>query len=493
MTTTELPGSPAIDDSKLASSGIAPGMKQPAGPAVRLLAHSRRRRWWLATSAVVVLLAAGAAFYFRGATQPAYLTAAIDRGDIEAAITTTGNTNAVTTVQVGSQVSGNVIALYADFNTKVKKGQLVARIDPAIFQAKVDQAKANLESSRSAVVTARATVVKADSDIANAQANVATAKANVVRARSAVTDAGTKNARRIELVKQGIIAQEDADTAQSTYDQAVASLDAENAAVVAAQSAVASAQAGKEVAQAQLQAAESQVKQSNAALQQAQLDLDHTQILAPVDGTVVSRNMDVGQTVAASFQAPTIFLIAQDLTKMQVDTNVDESDVAPIRVGQQANFTVDAYPGVTFLGVVSQIRQAPINVQNVITYDVVVEVSNADLKLFPGMTANVKIVTGRVQRALRLPAAAMRFRPAASSTSKAGQTAGVRGENQQSVYVLDKGQLTRVRVRLGISDGNYTEILGGLNEGQLVVIGTASKTNPAAAGQATSGTRRLGF
>ncbi len=159
--------------------------------------------------------------------------------------------------------------------------------------------------------------------------------------------------------------------------------------------------------------------------------------------------MDVGQTVAASFQAPTIFLIAQDLTKMQVDTNVDESDVAPIRVGQQANFTVDAYPGVTFPGVVSQIRQAPINVQNVITYDVVVEVSNADLKLFPGMTANVKIVTGRVQRALRLPAAALRFHPATGTTStgktaasRSGQPAAVRGQNQQTAYVLDKGQLT---------------------------------------------------
>ncbi len=498
MPTIELLGSPTVDDSKPASSGATPGIEPSARPSLGHLAHSRQHRWWLAASAIVVL-AVGAVLYFRGSEQLGYLTIPIDRGDIEAAITTTGNTNAVTTVQVGSQVSGNVIALYADFNTKVKKGQLVARIDPAIFQAKVDQAKANLDSSRSAVVTARATVVKADSDIANAQANVATAKANVVRAQSAVTDAGTKNTRRVELVKQGIIAQEDADTAQSTYDQAVASLDAENAAVVAAQSAVASAQAQKEVAQAQLQAAESQVKQNSAALQQAQLDLDHTQIVAPVDGTVVSRNMDVGQTVAASFQAPTIFLIAQDLTKMQVDTNVDESDVAPIRVGQQANFTVDAYPGVTFPGVVSQIRQAPINVQNVITYDVVVEVSNADLKLFPGMTANVKIVTGRVERALRLPAAAMRFHPATATTSagraaasKAGQPAGVRGQHQQSVYLLDEGHLTRVQARLGISDGNYTEILGGLNEGQLVVTGIASKTNPATTGQ-DSGTRRLSF
>ncbi len=393
-----------------------------------------------------------------------------------------------------------MISLYADFNTKVKKGQLVARIDPAIFQAKVDQGKANLDSARSAVVTAHATIVKADSDIANAQANVATAKANVVRAQSAVTDAKTKNARRIELVKQGIIAQEDADTAQSTYDQAVASLDAENAAVVAAQASVASAQAEKQVALAQLQATESQVKQSNAALQQAQLDLDHTQILAPVDGTVVSRNMDVGQTVAASFQAPTIFLIAQDLTKMQVDTNVDESDVGPIRVGQQANFPVDAYPGVIFPGVVSQIRQAPINVQNVVTYDVVVEVSNADFKLFPGMTANVKIVTGRAERALRLPVAALRFRPAAApasaakAPSKSGGRAASSAPAQQAVYVLDQGKLKRTPVKLGLSDGNYVEILSGLHEGQPVVTGVAT-TNKAAAPAATQANpgRRLGI
>jgi HlyD family secretion protein len=502
VATTEFLVSPVIDDSKAPILPKAPGIEQPARPAKGVFTHRRRPKWLLAAG-VVVLLAIGAVFYFQGSEQPGYLTAAIDRGDIEAAITTTGNTNAVTTVQVGSQVSGNVIALYADFNTKVKKGQLVARIDPAIFQAKVDQAKANLDSAQSAVVTARATIVKADSDIANSQANVATAKANVVRAQSAVTDSKTKNARRIELVKQGIIAQEDADTAQSTYDQAVASLDAETAAVVAAQASVASAQAQKEVALAQLQSAESQVKQNNAALLQAQLDLDHTQILAPVDGTVVSRNMDVGQTVAASFQAPTIFLIAQDLTKMQVDTNVDESDVGPIRVGQQANFTVDAYPGVIFPGVVSQIRQAPINVQNVVTYDVVVEVSNADLKLFPGMTANVKIVTGRAEHALRLPVAALRFRPAmaaapagaAKAPSKSGGRAASGAPAQQAVYVLDQGKLKRTPVKLGLSDGNYLEVLSGLNEGQLVVT-SAAATNKAAAPAATQanpGARRLGI
>jgi HlyD family secretion protein len=495
MTIAEPVISRTVDDSKRVNREVTRNVMPPIPARKGVLALSRRFRWLLA-AIVAGVLVIGTVLYFGGSGQPAYLAMALDRGTIEATVTATGNTNAVTTVQVGSQVSGNIIALYADFNTKVKKNQLVARIDPAIFEAKVDQAKANLDSAKSAVVTARATLAKADSDIASAQANVANQKANVVHAQSAVIDAKSKNARRAQLVKEGIIDQEDAETAQSTYDQAVASLDAENAAVVAAQAAVTSAEAQKAVAQAQLETAEAQVTQNVAALQASQLDLDHTQILAPVDGTVVSRNMDVGQTVAASFQAPTIFLIAQDLTKMQVDTNVDESDVGPIRVGQQANFTVDAYPGVIFPGVVSQIRQAPINVQNVITYDVVVAVSNADLKLFPGMTANVKIVTGRVEQALRLPVAAMRFRLAASAaptgTAKAPPKAA-RGQNQQTVYVLERGQPQRARVQLGISDGNYTEILGGLNEGQMVVTGTASKANAAASSPPNTGARRLGI
>jgi HlyD family secretion protein len=305
------------------------------------------------------------------------------------------------------------------------------------------------------------------------------------------------------MVKDGLIAREEAETYQAAYDQSLAALDAVQSAVTAAQSSVTSAQAQKDVTQTMLDQAQSQVKQTTATLQQAQLDLAHTQILAPVDGTVISRNMDVGQTVAASFQAPTIFQIAQDLTKMQVDTNVDESDVGPIRVGQAANFTVDAYPGLIFPGKVAQIRQAPINVQNVVTYDVVVEVSNADLKLFPGMTASVKIVTGRADHALRLPAAALRFHPAAAApaaTATKGQSkSGKRGASgaraQQSIYVLDQGQPKRVIVKLGLTDGNYTEILSGLNEGQTVVTGT-STTNKAAAPAATQanpGSRRLGF
>ncbi len=444
--------------------------------------HGHSRAKWLTLIAFVLLIVAAVVlFYARRGSKPRYATAIVDRGDIESAITATGNCNAVVTVQVGSQVSGNIIALYADFNTKVKQGQLVARIDPAMFQARVDQARANLESARAAVVTARAGVKKAEADIANAQANQASEKANVVRAQSAVNDAKTKNARRIDLVKQGVIAQEDADTAQATYDQSVASLDAANAALVAAGSSVESAQAQREVALTQLDGAQAVVNQDQAALQQASLDLAHTQIRAPVDGTVVSRNMDVGQTVAASFQAPTIFLIAQDLTKMQVDTNVDESDVGPVRVGQTANFTVDAYPGVVFPGTVAQIRQAPINVQNVITYDVVVRVANPDLKLFPGMTATVRIVSGRVTHALRIPVAALRFHPAGTAAKPKGQ---------QIVYVFAGGQATPTSVQLGISDGKYVQVLSGLNEGQRIVVGAVSKT-PATS--SSSATRRVGF
>ena len=349
----------------------AAGPNPPAENSTPVL-HRHSGKKWLALIAFLLVTAAAAALYFsRRAGQPEYTTAVVDRGDIESAITATGNCNAVVTVQVGSQVSGNIIALYADFNTKVKQGQLVARIDPAIFKAQVDQAKANLDTAKAAAMTARATLQKSLSDLASAQANVAAQKANVVKAQSVVALDKVENERRIVLLRQDATSKEDADTAQANYDQAVASVDAAQAAEKASEAAAESAKKQVEVAQTQLDQAEATVKQNDAALEQAQLNLDHTQIIAPVDGTVVSRNMDVGQTVAASFQAPVIFLIAQDLTKMQVDTNVDESDVGPIRVGQTANFTVDAYPGVMFPGKVAQIRQAPINVQNVITYDVV--------------------------------------------------------------------------------------------------------------------------
>lgn len=413
------------------------------------------------------------------------MTARVDRGDIDSTVTTTGNLNAVITVQVGSQVSGNIIALYADFNTKVKKGQLVAEIDPAPFQAAMDQAKATWNAAKAAVVSAQASLAKSQADLANAEANVANQKANLVKTQSAVELARVENERRKILIQTHSTSQEDADTAQANYEQAVASVDAAQAAITAAQASAESSRKAVEVARDQVDEANAVAAQDKALLAQAQLNLDHTRILAPVDGTVESRNMDVGQTVAASFQAPVIFLIAQDLTKMQVDTNVDESDVGPIRLNQTATFTVDAYPGQTFQGAVWQIRQAPINVQNVITYDVVIDVANPDLKLFPGMTANVTILTGHASNVLRIPKAALRFHPRPVSAQAA-----------PTVYVLDqRGQPQPVRVKTGVGDANRVEVLSGnLMEGQAVITSVAMK--PGASGtqsQGTSGTKKLGF
>ncbi len=392
-------------------AGVHPAVHLPLHPAPPPGRKKTAWRWLLAGCLLAVSIAAVVFFSSRNSGAPQYVTVRVDRGDIDATVTTTGNLNAVITVQVGSQVSGNIIALYADFNTKVKKGQLVAEIDPAPFKAAVDQATATMNAAEAAIVSAQANLAKSQADVAAAEANVASQKANLVKTQSVVNLARTENDRSQALLQTGTIAQADADTAKATYDQAVAGVDAAQAAIDAAQASAKSSQEAVNVARDQLDQATAVVAQDQASLAQAQLNLDHTRILAPVDGTVESRNMDVGQTVAASFQAPVIFLIAQDLTKMQVDTNVDESDVGPIRLNQTATFTVDAYPGQTFHGSVAQIRQAPINVQNVITYDIVIEVSNPDLKLFPGMTANATIFTGHASNALRIPKAALRFRP----------------------------------------------------------------------------------
>ena len=442
-------------------------------------------KWLFAAAILAVLIVAATVYYSYGTPAAEYVTARADRGDIDSTVTTTGNLNAVITVQVGSQVSGNIIALYADFNTRVKKGQLVAEIDPAPFRAAVDQAKATLNAAKAAVITAQATLAKTQADRASAEANVASQKANLVKARSAAELARIQSESRRVLVETGSTSREDADSARANADQAAAGVDAARAAIVAAEASAESAHKAVEVAANQLEGSKAVVEQDAAILAQAQLNLDHTRILAPVDGTVQSRNMDVGQTVAASFQAPVIFLIAQDLTKMQVDTNVDESDVGPIRLDQPATFLVDAYAGQTFKGKVAQIRKAPINVQNVVTYDVVVAVSNPDLKLFPGMTANVTILTGQARNVLRVPKAALRFRPRNASKQSA-----------QVVYVLDSnGQPQAISVTTGLSDANRVEITSGdLTEGRAVVTGTVSKTGTAPASTPkTGGTKKFGI
>ena len=289
------------------------------------------------------------------------------------------------------------------------------------------------------------------------------------------------------LRERALIAQADVDAAQVAFDSAVAQHQASVAQEQAQASAVESATAQLEVAEAQLENARAQVGQSEAALRQAQVNLDHTIIRAPVDGVVVSRNVDVGQTVAASLQAPTLFQIAQDLTKMQVDTNVDEADVGRVRVGQAVTFTVDSFPGQTFAGDVVQVRKAPQVVQNVVTYDVVVSAPNPELTLLPGMTANVRIVTDRRENALKVPNAALRFRPAGAAADVAPPSlpsAGSRAEVVRGlagqVWVLDPGgKLRAVPLRLGISDGVVTEVLDGeLHDQQEVVVGAAASTAP---------------
>jgi HlyD family secretion protein len=455
----------------------------------------------LVITGLIVLSALGVWAYFRGQNRLQYRTARVERGDIEATISATGNPNAVVTVQVGTQVSGNIMELHADFNTRVRKGQLVARIDPAIFDAKVTQAKANLDNAKAAVLNARAMLQKTEAEIANARASLEGAKANVAKAKVGVLDAQIKLKSRVDLFKEGGISAEERDSAQAAYDSNMAATDAARAQQQAAEHGLRAAQAQHEVAQAQLTSAEAQVKQQQAALKQAQIDLDHTYIRAPVDGTVVSRNVDVGQTVAASLQAPTLFLIAQDLTKMQVDTNVDEADVGRVRPGQEATFTVDAFPGETFKGKVVQIRQAPINVQNVITYDVVVAVPNPSLKLFPGMTANVRILVDRRENILKVPNAALRFRPpdlkeqrgrgdAVRTGAQAPPTIqgvpgsrgrGQRSAEEQTIWVLGEHKTPQpVAVKLGVTDGSFSELVeGDLKEGQEVLIGVVSKEGSA--------------
>ena len=439
-----------------------------------------RRMWWIAS--VLAVAAAASTLLWRYATEPpppTFQTARIERGRIDLTTSATGTCNAVVDVQVGSQVSGNIKALYADFNTRVKQGQLVALIDPAPFEAAVKQAHATLTAAKASVVTAQATLAKAQSDVANAQANVADQKANLEKANSAADLAKIANGREQALLQGGIVAQQDADTAKASYDQAVAGVDAAQASVNAAQASEQSAQKQVEVAQTQVDQAKAVEQQDEAALAQAQLNLEHTRIVAPVDGTVIARNMDVGQTVAASFQAPTIFNIAQDLTKMQVDTNVAESDIGRLQVGQPATFTVDAYPTTIFHGTVSQIRKSPINVQNVITYDAVIQVANPDLKLFPGMTANVTILVDRKDSILKLPNAALRVRPPKSILVNPAAEQMPLSASEALVYMpAPDAKLRAVPIQMGISDGSFTEIVkGDFQEGQSVVVGVTMPTS----------------
>jgi HlyD family secretion protein len=320
---------------------------------------------------IIAAVGAGAGAYYmrRNGGEVQVNTSPITRGEIIDTVGSTGTLQAVTTVQVGSQVSGNISWLGADFNSIVKKGQVIARLDPSLFQAQVDQSRANL--------------VKAQADVTRAQADVD-------RAKVTVTDADQKYTRAKELSSKGLVTQADLDSAKIAVDNSQASLQS---------------------SQASLNSSRASVVQSQASLNQSQVNLDHCTIQAPIDGIIVQRSVDVGQTVAASMQAPTLFIIAADLTKMQVNANIDEADIGRIRPNQVVTFRVDAYPGEEFQGAVSQVRLQPVVVQNVTTYGTIINVPNSDLKLKPGMTANLRVQIARRADVLRLANAALRFRP----------------------------------------------------------------------------------
>jgi len=362
--------------------------------------------WRLQALAVLILvLVAGAGSWWmlgRG-VRVQYTTTPATRGSVVRAVTATGTVNPVLTIIVGTYVSGVLQELYCDYNTEVKQGQLCAKIDPRLYQATVDQDRANL----------------------------AVAKAQLLKDQASLAYARLNRDRNAALAKRGVVSQDTADNAESTYAQAAAQVELDKATI----------------------------QQREAALANSEVNLGYTNIISPVDGTVVSRNITVGQTVAASFQTPTLFLIATDLGKMEVDTNVSESDIGGIREGNAAKFTVDAFPDHPFNGVVAQVRQSPQTVQNVVTFDVVVTVDNPDRLLKPGMTATTKIVTARRDNVLRVPNQALRYAPGGMEGAGAPPSAGAPGEAR--VWVLRDGRPVGLPVKLGLDDDNFTEITAG--------------------------------
>lgn len=436
---------------------------------------------WISSAVVLALMGGGAWWWNQLSEKSAvqYRTAVIERGSLQASVSASGTVNPVTQVSVGTQVSGQVRAVHVDFNTEVKAGQLIAEIDPQTFEYRVRSSQADVDAARAAVQIALA--------------NAASSRANVSRAQTELTEARRIHERNLSLVAQGFIAQSEADRTAAAVSSAAESLKAVQALVA--------------VSQAQIQSAQANVAQREAALAQARVDLSRTRITSPVDGIVIKRTVEKGQTVAASLQAPELFVIAQNLSDMQVDASIDEADVGRIQAGQKASFTVDAFPGQNFEGEVRQVRKAATNVSNVVTYVAVVGFSNTTGRLLPGMTANVRVVTESRQAVLKVPNAALRVRiagvepaavpagpadgPAAAAAPRPG--AAGRGSAQRGrIFLLnDKGQPEAFDVRLGVSDGTATELMlrpdspnaDALVEGATVVTGVsgAAAATPARA------------
>lgn len=419
------------------AANAAPAPAQEGRPGIRARPGMRRPATWAGAAALAALVAGSLWWYSHRAPPVYYTTVALGRGNVERAVTATGTVNPVLTIIVGSYVSGVIQDQYCDFNTRVHKGQLCAKIDPRPYQTVVNQARAEL---------------------ANARAQLVKDSANLAYARLAYGRDGT-------LLARGIVSQDTYDNARSAYDQARAQIEVDQAAI----------------------------QQKSAALEAAQVNLDYTNIVSPVDGTVVSRNVTIGQTVAASFQTPTLFLIATDLTQMEVDANVSESDVGDLREGNKASFTVEAFPGQPFEGHVVQVRQAPQTVQNVVTYDIVVGVENKALRLKPGMTATTRIVIAAREHVLRVPDQALRFspllaaeapvatEPAPEPTTAPGAEPSVAVSGlaaKARVWVLKDRKPVAVAITTGLDDDSYSEVTdGALREGDLVIVGEHRANN----------------
>jgi HlyD family secretion protein len=499
---------------------------------VKSFLNAKRR---LAVVVLVTALAAAGGFWFWGdrANAAEYMTAKIDRGNLKNTVTATGTLQAVTTVQVGSQASGTISALYADFNSTVKKGQVVAQLDPSVTQAQVEQARANLQQAQAQLQQARASVFQSHAGVAqsragisdaqakslgassttlNQQAGVTSAQANLDVLKAQLDDAASYLRQEQSLLQNGVISQREYETAQTSYKTAeakynqaaaqlkMAQLSAQSASVsgqaqAAAQIEQAQAQAQQsqgqvQNAQAQVQNAQAQVEQATAALQLAQINLQHTTITSPIDGVVVSRDVNVGQTVAASLSAPTLFTIAQDLTQMQVIANIDQADIGLVEQAKGASFTVDAFPGREFKGTIQQMRLNPQNVQNVVTYNVVIDVSNPEQKLKPGMTANLTITIDERNDVLKVPNSALRFTPQASSDAAQGSSDNRNGQGARRGAGRQANAASGAQANSGSAgqtDANATGVNGGGPNGAADANNAGASGNDGAAQQGARG------
>ena len=421
-----------------------------------------------AALALVAALGAGAWWWTKqpGNTKLDYRTAAITRGNLQATVAASGAVSPVAQVSVGTQVSGQIRDVLVDFNSEVKAGQLIAQIDPETFEYRVRSAQADVDAARAAVLTAQANTLAVQTQVSRAQVDLDEARRDLERKQS--------------LADKQFIAVSEADKARALVNTS--------------QEALKSVQAQVGVAQAQVKTAQANVAQRDAALAQARIDLARTRITSPVNGIVIKRTIERGQTVASSLQSPELFVIAKNLSDMQVEAAIDESDVGRLQPGQKASFTVDAFPGQTFEGRIRQVRKAATNVANVVTYVAIVGFSNEGGKLLPGMTANVRVVTDQRDQVLKVPNAALRMR-----IEGVDAPAGARGQGKGRVYTLGAdGKPQAVAVRIGVSDGSSTELMeskeGGaegagsaLAEGTEVITGI--KGAPAAKG--ASGPRPL--